>query len=91
MANSRVRNVQRRIGANLRSARERRGITQAIVAEMAGVEMRTVQSLEAGVTARLATIVAVADAVRVPLAELFRARPPTAARKAGRPRLRRGY
>lgn len=74
MRRDRTAEVRRALGANVRRERERAALTQEELAERAGLTWLTVHRLEAGQTARLATIVGVADALRVPVASLFRER-----------------
>jgi transcriptional regulator with XRE-family HTH domain len=81
----RVRVVKATVGANVRRARIRRGLTQAELAELAELDPRTVQRLEAGDVAGLPSIVVVADALGVSVASLFRAAQPPA-RPPGRPK-----
>jgi transcriptional regulator with XRE-family HTH domain len=76
------------LGTNVRRLREARGWTQAELAERAGVEPRTIQGLELGVSARLSTIVAVANVLGVPVARLFRRASVPRPRGPGRPRVR---
>ena len=81
----RVQEVRCQVGANVRRLRERRGFTQAQLAEVMGYEALTVQRLEAGTMARLVTVVAAADELEVPVAVLFRATKAQPRRRPGRP------
>ena len=72
MAIDRTHEVRRHVGTNVNRERLRQHFTQAELAQAAGVEHRTLQRLEAGATARLSTVVAVADALGVPVWRLFR-------------------
>ncbi|MDI1429617.1 helix-turn-helix domain-containing protein [Polyangium sorediatum] len=74
------------IGANVRRLRLSRGLTQERLAEAAGLDLRFLQRVERGQTnVGVAVVVALADALNVPPARLFRkAALPEA--KPGRPR-----
>lgn len=77
------------IAANVRRLREKRGWSQARLAEEIDVAERYVQKIEAGkVNLGVTTLVALADALDVTPGRLLRTatRPPT---KVGRPRSRR--
>lgn len=64
--------VQRALGKNLRQARERAGLTQEAVAERSGVHPTEVSRIEAGKRdPRIATVVALADAVGVSVSDLL--------------------
>lgn len=87
MGGRRLHQVQLHVGANVRRLRVRRGLTQAELAGALGVDLRSVQRLEAGDAMSLGGIVAVADALEVPVAQLFRAAEHRR-RPAGRPKAR---
>jgi transcriptional regulator with XRE-family HTH domain len=65
------RDVRKRLGASVKRLRVAAKLTQAELAERAGVEPRTVQRLEAGVSARLSTLVVVARALDVGVGAFF--------------------
>ncbi len=67
------RDVRRRLGQSVKRLRLARKLTQAGLAELADVEPRTIQRLEAGVSARLSTLVVVARALEVSVGALFEA------------------
>jgi putative transcriptional regulator len=56
---------------SLRIARVAADLTQAELAELAGVTRQTIGALEAGGSPRMNTAQALADALGVPVAELF--------------------
>lgn len=85
MSARRTREVRRQLGENVRRVRLAQGRTQAELGAMAGVEHRTVQRVEAGATASLGTIVAIADALEVPLSKLFHPVQTIKVRRPGRP------
>ncbi len=61
------------IGARLRAARTDAGLSQEQLAELAGIDRKTVVRLESGTSdARLTVWLRLARAVRVPLADLVR-------------------
>lgn len=65
--------VPERFGDNLRSARERGGLSQAALGRIAGLSSSEVSRLEAGVREpRLTTIVSLAHALDVDGTELMR-------------------
>lgn len=65
--------LSERFGDNLRSARERGGLSQAALGRIAGVSSSEVSRLEAGIREpRLTTIVSLARALDVEGAELVR-------------------
>ncbi|MEO7032886.1 MAG: helix-turn-helix transcriptional regulator [Polyangiaceae bacterium] len=62
----------RRLGKRLRSLREAAGLTQVQVAEKAALDDKHYQTMESGLSnVTFATLVAVAKALGVTLAELF--------------------
>jgi transcriptional regulator with XRE-family HTH domain len=64
----------RYLAANVRRLRAGRGLTQAELAEAAGLEPRSIRAVEGAKTApRLDTIVRLADALEVPIGDLFAA------------------
>jgi transcriptional regulator with XRE-family HTH domain len=64
---------RREIGDNIRAARTRAGLTQEQVAHQAGIERHTLNRIEQGhSSARLDTLILIADVIGVPLAELVR-------------------
>lgn len=67
----RMAEVRALVGANVKRERLRQRMTQSELARLAGTDLRTAQRLEAGVTSRLTTIVAVADALGLPLGKVF--------------------
>jgi transcriptional regulator with XRE-family HTH domain len=68
----RVTEVRGIVGANVKRERERKGLTQSELARAAGMDLTTAQRLEAGRTAKLATVVAVADALGIAVWQLFK-------------------
>lgn len=67
--------LQRRrdIGARIRHARLHRNLTQEALAERAGIDRQAVNRIEQGhVSPRLDTLLLIADALGVPLADLVR-------------------
>src|SRR5687767_2690381 len=59
-------------GKNIRTLREKEGITQEELAYGAGISFTTINNLENGhLNPTLATIYAIADKLRVPTKELF--------------------
>lgn len=78
--------VETSVGANVTHWRQVRGLTQAQLAQVVGIEIKTLQRIEAGygnVTARV--LVAIQLALYVPLRALFDPRD-LKPRKRGRPR-----
>jgi len=68
----------RELGAKIRRARRRQGVTQDVLASAVGVTTRTLQNWEAGKTeARYPTIRKIADFLGVPAAEIAGELPPT--------------
>ena len=66
------------LAKNVRGAREAGGLSQEALAEQAGVDIRTVQRLEAGtLRATVQTLYFIAQAFGVDPAELFRPGPTT--------------
>jgi transcriptional regulator with XRE-family HTH domain len=65
------------IGEQLRERRDERGLTQEALAERAGVSVDLIKKLEQGrrESARLTTLVALADALDVPLSQMIGRRP----------------
>lgn len=86
MRDDRVQEVLRQLGANVRTLRKRQGLTQAQLAEQAGLEPRSVQRVEAGATGSFSTLVRVALALDVAIERLFRRPARIPVRRAGRPR-----
>ena len=69
--------IARRFGARLTALRDTRGWTQVVLATRAGLARGYVNRLEAGrQEPSLTTLVALAKALRVPLAELVAGRRP---------------
>lgn len=65
--------LRREIGANIRAAREYRNLTQEQLGEKAGVDRQAVGHIEAGqVSPYLDTLLRIAHALGVPLADLVR-------------------
>lgn len=63
---------QRQLGAALAELRERHGLTQAAIADRAGVSRGDVSAIESGeVDPSFATLVRIVRAIPAPLAELF--------------------
>lgn len=60
-----------RVADNVRRYRHIRGISMSELARRAGVSTRTMGNLESGSNATLATLVAVADALELPVTELM--------------------
>lgn len=81
----------RSLAANVRTLRERRGITQESAAEAAGVSYIYWRQLERGTAANpsLGVLVALAVALGVEPMELLRTRAAMPPRPPGRPRTRR--
>jgi transcriptional regulator with XRE-family HTH domain len=74
------------MGANVHARRVHAGLTQQQLAELADVDLRFLQRIERGSgVPSFPTVVALADALGVNVAELFEAAEPTPARR-GRPR-----
>ncbi len=78
--------VLRDLGLHLRELRQRRELTQEKLAERLKVSPRWLQSVEAGrENLTIGTLVRLANALKVPMAEFFAA-PSTTKRRPGRPR-----
>lgn len=96
MARERSEDVLRRVAANLRTIRRRRGLTQAALAELADLELRQLQRAESGrMDFGLVTLDILARALGVPpgrffrdaeLAEPRRGRPPSKKRAGSKTR-----
>ena len=85
MRRSRRSEVLSHLAANVRRLRIKRGLTQAVLAELADQDLSYLQRIERGVTnVSVAVIVALADALETPPASLFRATRELA-RPTGRP------
>ncbi|MGW6652503.1 hypothetical protein AMK23_26415 [Streptomyces sp. CB02130] len=68
---------RRAIGDNVRAARTAAGLTQEGLAGRAGLDRKTVNRLEQGVTSPLLDhLLVIADAIGVPLSDLVREDPP---------------
>ncbi|MFJ8842927.1 helix-turn-helix domain-containing protein [Streptomyces cyaneofuscatus] len=68
-----VRARRLEIGAQIRAARERAGLTQEAVSHRTGVRITTVSDIELGHrAAQLDTLIRIADALGVPLSHLVR-------------------
>lgn len=89
MHSRRLQVVLDQVGQNVAEARAAKDWSQYQLAEMAGVEPRTVQRVEAGETGSLRTLIALSDALNQPLAALFLRVPEPKKRKVGRPRKRK--
>nr|WSX48909.1 helix-turn-helix domain-containing protein [Streptomyces sp. NBC_00974] len=64
---------RRKTGDNIRTARRQADLTQEQVALRAGIERPTLNRIEGGhASARLDTLILIADAIGVPLAHLVR-------------------
>lgn len=87
MAKTYLDEVKRRVGENIRRGREGAGLTQAELAEIIGLEPRTVQRLEAGSAVSLQSAVAVAEALRTPIEKLFESVKVSRRRRVGRPKV----
>jgi transcriptional regulator with XRE-family HTH domain len=85
---AKVKEVLCNLGARVRVLREGRGLTQAQLAERAGIEPRSIQRVEAGQTGSLGTLVRLAAALDVPIDRMFRRPARIPAREPGRPRKR---
>lgn len=73
------------LGANVRRGRERQGLTQEELAELADIDVRYVQRIERGtVNLRFASFVKLATALKVAPGLLLR-RAPLQAPRVGRP------
>lgn len=73
MLSARTRRHLAYIGANVRRGRERAGLTQERLAEMAELDLRFVQRVERGQTnSSVAVLVALADALGVAPGSLFK-------------------
>jgi transcriptional regulator with XRE-family HTH domain len=80
------RDKRRYLAENIRRLRLRRGWTQAVLAEKAGLEARYISTLESRVAnPRVSVLVALAEALGVTLGPLFR-RVSFGERPEGRPR-----
>ena len=90
MRSRRLQLVLHQVGQNVAEARTSKNWSQFQLAEKAGIESRTVQRVEAGETGSLGTLIALADALRQPLAALFLRVPTPKPRKVGRPRKTKG-
>jgi transcriptional regulator with XRE-family HTH domain len=67
-----LRTLQARLASNLRSIRNQKGLTQELLAELSGLDVRHIQKLEAGeVNATLKTLAALSLALDVPPSELL--------------------
>ncbi|MBX3226280.1 MAG: helix-turn-helix transcriptional regulator [Labilithrix sp.] len=83
MARTRGEDVLQKVAANLRSLRQRRGLTQAALAEIADMELRQLQRAESGrMDFGLVTLDILARALEVSPGRFFR--------KAALPEPRRG-
>jgi transcriptional regulator with XRE-family HTH domain len=61
------------VGANIRKARDKVGLTQESLAEAADLDVRFLQRLEHGRTnVSVENLVSLADALNVPIGELFK-------------------
>ncbi|MFD7978910.1 helix-turn-helix domain-containing protein [Streptomyces sp. NPDC059071] len=68
-----VRTRRELIGARIRTAREDAGLSQVELGEQAGVDHKTIHRVEYGKSdPGLGTLLLIADAIDVPLAELVR-------------------
>lgn len=78
---------RRAIGDNVRAARTAAGLTQEGLAGRAGLDRKTVNRLEQGVTSPLLDhLLVLADAIGVPLSDLVREeRPPPRERQGPQP------
>jgi transcriptional regulator with XRE-family HTH domain len=63
--------VVRRVAGNVEALRRQRGWSGAELARRASLSARTVANVEAGANATLATLVAIADALELPLQEVL--------------------
>lgn len=64
---------RRAIGDNLRTARREAGLTQEKLAELAGMDRQAVNRIEQGHQAAIIdTLIRIADALNIPLADLVR-------------------
>ncbi len=71
--NARVAEVLSHIGANVRAARQKAGLTQEQLGEAIGVELRTIQRIEAGRTKLgVETLVLLAEVLQVKPASLLK-------------------
>ena len=62
-----------RLGRRLSSIREKRGLSQTQLADMAGIGRAHLSQIENGaVAARVDTLYAIATALEMPIAEMFR-------------------
>ena len=76
--------VAGRLGANVRALREARGLTQARIAELAGVPRPTWATLESGAAnPTLAVMMKVANALQVRLEERGTTGPPSSRSETG--------
>ena len=65
-------NIQTQLGSRVRDIRQRKGLTQAEVADVCGIEQSYLSRIERGeFRPQLDTIVLLAQGVRVTLSELF--------------------
>lgn len=69
---TRIAEVRTDLGRAIKKQRQRQGITQEQLAELADVSPRSLQRLEVGKLARLTVVVKVADALKVPVWRLFK-------------------
>ena len=89
MPDARVKSVLESIAANVRRARLRRGLTQEEAAELADLDLRFFQRVEAAKTnMTIGGLVRLSDGLDVPLASLLRPAD-MPARPRGRPKQRR--
>ena len=78
--------VKGHLAANVRQIREHRGLTQAELAELIGVEPRAIRALEAtSASPRLVTVIRIATELGVSIGALFR-NTTFVRRRRGRPR-----
>ncbi|MEQ8926087.1 MAG: helix-turn-helix transcriptional regulator [Fulvivirga sp.] len=59
-------------GANLRKLRNEKNLTQAFLADLAGIHRSQIMRIESGeVNTTLSTLKQIADALQIPVSELF--------------------
>lgn len=67
-----VKDLRLTLGRNLKKQRKRKGFTKERLAEAANISVAALGRLEGGTMARLSVVVAVANALDVPVWKLFK-------------------
>jgi transcriptional regulator with XRE-family HTH domain len=71
MRDERATEILKSVAANVRRYRQRRGLTQAALAEAASLDLRAIQRIETGtINVGVLALVAIAEVLEVPLGAL---------------------